>query len=168
MVDIAVDTLGHLLALTVTSADQGDREQVAALAQEVQQVTGGTVELAYVDQGYTGPECCRSRPTARPAARSGQASHGKTRLRAAATPLGRRAQLRLGRTLPPTRKRLRKARHHTQRSSSARLRNPHAPQSRRYSQVKFLTGSSELSSGLRRCHIVRTTRNCALPLIIRA
>ncbi len=31
-VHIAVDTLGHLLALTVTPADQGDREQVAALA----------------------------------------------------------------------------------------------------------------------------------------
>ena len=54
-VPIAVDTLGHLLALTVTAADEGDRTQVAALAQEVQSVTGGTVELAYVDQGYTGP-----------------------------------------------------------------------------------------------------------------
>jgi transposase len=59
-VHIAVDTLGHLLALTVTSADQGDREQVAALAQEVQQVTGGTVELAYVDQGYTGPNAAQA------------------------------------------------------------------------------------------------------------
>ena len=46
--------------LTVTSADQGDREQVAALAQEVQQVTGGTVELAYVDQGYTGPNVAQA------------------------------------------------------------------------------------------------------------
>ena len=54
-VHIAVDTLGHLLALKVTAADQGDREQVAALAAEVQEVTGSTVELAYVDQGYTGP-----------------------------------------------------------------------------------------------------------------
>jgi hypothetical protein len=48
-VHIAVDTLGHLLALTVTPADQGDREQVAALAEQVQQMTGGSVELAYVD-----------------------------------------------------------------------------------------------------------------------
>ncbi len=54
-VHIAVDTLGHLLALTVTPADQGDRDQVAPLAEQVQQVTGSTVELAYVDQGYTGP-----------------------------------------------------------------------------------------------------------------
>ncbi len=53
-VHIAVDTLGHLIALTVTPADQGDRSQVAAFAQQMQQVTGDTVELAYVDQGYTG------------------------------------------------------------------------------------------------------------------
>ncbi len=53
-VHIAVDTLGHLLALTVTPADQGNRTQVAALAEQMQKVTGGTVEMAYVDQGYTG------------------------------------------------------------------------------------------------------------------
>jgi transposase len=53
-VHIAVDTLGHLLALKVTAADQGDRTQIAALAEEVQRVTGKSVELAYVDQGYTG------------------------------------------------------------------------------------------------------------------
>ena len=38
----------------MTPADQADRSQVAALAQQMQQVTGDTVELAYVDQGYTG------------------------------------------------------------------------------------------------------------------
>lgn len=54
-VHIAVDTLGHLLALRAAAADQGDRAQVEALAEEMQQVTGGTVEMAYVDQGYTGP-----------------------------------------------------------------------------------------------------------------
>jgi transposase len=50
----AVDTLGELLALRVTPADEGDREQVAALAADVQEVTGQTVELGFVDQGYTG------------------------------------------------------------------------------------------------------------------
>jgi transposase len=54
-VHIAVDTLGHLRVSTVTPADQGDRSQVDALAQQIQQATGDTVELAYVDQGYTGP-----------------------------------------------------------------------------------------------------------------
>src|SRR6185436_10808113 len=53
-VHIAVDTLGHLLALRVTSADQQERQQVEALARQVQQATGQSVELAYVDQGYTG------------------------------------------------------------------------------------------------------------------
>jgi transposase len=53
-VHIAVDTLGHLLALRVTSADQQERAQVEALAKEVQQATGQSVALAYVDQGYTG------------------------------------------------------------------------------------------------------------------
>jgi transposase len=51
---IAVDTLGHLLALIVTSADEQDRAQVARLAERVQEVTGESVELAFVDQGYTG------------------------------------------------------------------------------------------------------------------
>jgi transposase len=50
----AVDTLGHLLALKVTAANEEDRAQVAVLAAKVQEVTGQTVELAYVDQGYTG------------------------------------------------------------------------------------------------------------------
>jgi len=55
-VHIAVDTLGHLLALRVTSADQQERHQVEALAKEVQQATGQSVEVAYVDQGYTGQD----------------------------------------------------------------------------------------------------------------
>ena len=53
-VHAAVDTLGHLLALHVTAADQQDRAQVEKLAAAVQQITGNHVELAYVDQGYTG------------------------------------------------------------------------------------------------------------------
>jgi transposase len=51
---IAVDTLGHLLALVVTPADEQDRAQVKELAERVQEVTGESVELAFVDQGYTG------------------------------------------------------------------------------------------------------------------
>src|SRR5215212_7508587 len=55
-VHMAVDTLGHLLALHVTAADEQERAQVAVLAEAVQEVTGESVELAYVDQGYTGEE----------------------------------------------------------------------------------------------------------------
>jgi transposase len=53
-VHIAVDTLGHLLALTTTSADAQDRAQVAELSRRVQAATHDSVEVAFVDQGYTG------------------------------------------------------------------------------------------------------------------
>ena len=53
-VHAAVDTLGHLLALHVTPANEQDREQVEKLAAAVQEVTDESVELAYVDQGYSG------------------------------------------------------------------------------------------------------------------
>ena len=53
-VHVAVDTLGHLLALVVTPANEQERAQVEALAEQVQAVTGQNVELAFVDQGYTG------------------------------------------------------------------------------------------------------------------
>jgi transposase len=59
-VHVAVDTLGQLLALRVTSASEQDRAQVGALAQAVQEVTGRSVELAYVDQGYTGEQPARA------------------------------------------------------------------------------------------------------------
>ena len=55
-VHMAVDTLGHLLTLHVTAADEQDRSQVEQLAQAVQQVTGDNVEVAFVDQGYTGQD----------------------------------------------------------------------------------------------------------------
>jgi len=53
-VHMAVDTMGHLLALHVTPANEGDRAAVAALADAVQDATGESVTLAYVDAGYTG------------------------------------------------------------------------------------------------------------------
>ena len=55
-VHLAVDTLGHLLAVRVTPADAQERSQVGALAAAVQAATGDSVELAFVDQGYTGEE----------------------------------------------------------------------------------------------------------------
>jgi transposase len=55
-VHAAVDTLGHLRALHVTPAGEQDRARVAKLAADVQAATGESVELAYVDQGYTGEQ----------------------------------------------------------------------------------------------------------------
>ncbi len=53
---MAVDTLGHLLALHVTPADNDDRAEIGRLAEAIQDVTGENVTLAFVDQGYTGPK----------------------------------------------------------------------------------------------------------------
>ena len=53
-VHAAVDTLGHLLALGVSPANEDDRKEVEKLSEEIQEATGENVELAYVDQGYTG------------------------------------------------------------------------------------------------------------------
>jgi transposase len=58
-VHTAVDTLGHLLALVVTPANEQERAQVAELAASVQEVTGETVKLAWVDQGYTGDQAAQ-------------------------------------------------------------------------------------------------------------
>jgi transposase len=55
-IHIAVDTLGHLLALRVTGGKDQERDQVAELAAAVQEATGQAVNLAYVDQGYTGDQ----------------------------------------------------------------------------------------------------------------
>jgi transposase len=55
-VHIAVDTLGHLLALSVTAANEQERAQVGDLIGDVQEITDQNVEVAYADQGYTGEE----------------------------------------------------------------------------------------------------------------
>jgi transposase len=57
---MAVDTLGNLLALHATPANEQDRTQVGELAQQVQIVTGHHVEVAFVDQGYTGDQAAQA------------------------------------------------------------------------------------------------------------
>jgi transposase len=62
-VHAAVDTLGLLLALHVTPASEQDRAQVAELSAQVQAVTGETVEVAFVDQGYMGEAAAEAAAT---------------------------------------------------------------------------------------------------------
>jgi transposase len=59
-VPAAVDTLGYPLALSVTPASEDERTHVQALTAQVPAVTGDHVEIAYVDQGYTGPDAATS------------------------------------------------------------------------------------------------------------
>jgi transposase len=51
---MGVDTLGHLLALHVTPANEQDCAQVAQLAEQEQDVTDASAEGASVDQSDTG------------------------------------------------------------------------------------------------------------------
>ena len=53
---MAIDTVGYLLAIYITAANEQDRDQVAELSEQVQGITGGRVELAFVDQGYMGQQ----------------------------------------------------------------------------------------------------------------
>ncbi|RZK22370.1 MAG: IS5 family transposase [Hymenobacter sp.] len=53
---IAVDTLGQLLSVVITPANEQERAQVGELCRQVQEVTGQTVQVGFVDQGYTGEE----------------------------------------------------------------------------------------------------------------
>jgi transposase len=55
-IHLAVDTLGYLLGLHVTPANEQDRAQVGELCQQVQDATGDNIELVFVDAGYTGEE----------------------------------------------------------------------------------------------------------------
>jgi len=43
-----------LLALKVTPANEQDRAQVADLSKALQEATGQNIQVAFVDQGYTG------------------------------------------------------------------------------------------------------------------
>jgi transposase len=62
-VHAAVDTLGNMLALHVSPANEQDRGRVEELAEALQEATGESVELAYVDQGYTGEKAAEEAET---------------------------------------------------------------------------------------------------------
>lgn len=51
---LAVDTLGHFLAMHVTPANTDDRAEIGRMAKAIQAATEQNVEVAFVDQGYTG------------------------------------------------------------------------------------------------------------------
>lgn len=59
-IHLAVDTLGYPLAMEASPANEQDRDHVAPLVEQVQDKTGGTVEMAYADQGYTGEKAAKA------------------------------------------------------------------------------------------------------------
>jgi transposase len=56
---VAVDTLGHLLAVTITAANEQERAQVGELCRQIQEATAQNVQVAFVDQGYTGQDAAQ-------------------------------------------------------------------------------------------------------------
>ena len=62
-VHIAVDTLENLLSVVVTGGKEQERHQVADLTKHVRSVTDGAVEVAFVDQGYTGSDAAEAART---------------------------------------------------------------------------------------------------------
>jgi hypothetical protein len=121
---MAVDRLGHLLALHVTAADEQDRAQVKQLAEDVQAATGESVELAFVDQGYTVSDRPRTRRRrASPGGR--EAAAGQPRVRAAPAAVGGRAVIRLAGPISPAGAGLRTPGDDATRSSFHRHRHRH-------------------------------------------
>lgn len=60
---VAVDTLGHLLAVAITPANEQERAQVHELCRQVQEATDHHVKVAFADQGYTGAEAAQQAQT---------------------------------------------------------------------------------------------------------
>lgn len=118
-VHIAVDTLGHLLALKVTSANAQERAQVGALARQVQAATETSVKIGHFDQGYTSAEPSAQAKQGRHRLNRDQTAGSQTRLCVAPRALGGRTLL--GGTLPPPRLRLRTPRPNFRRLPLARL-----------------------------------------------
>ena len=105
-VHMAVDTLGHLLALHVTPATVGDREEVGRLAKAVQDATGENVTLAYVDQGLYRRTSRGRRSRTRHRVARGQTARGEARLCSVAKALGGRTIIWLGNEISPFGQRL--------------------------------------------------------------
>ncbi|GGC95010.1 hypothetical protein GCM10010994_60910 [Chelatococcus reniformis] len=55
-----MDTLGHRLALHVTPASDEDRSQVGRMAEAIKAATDESVDIAFVDQGYTGERAAKA------------------------------------------------------------------------------------------------------------
>ncbi len=101
-VHMAVDTLGHLLAVHVTPANEQERAQVQRLCGDVQQATGHSVKLGWADQGYTGEVAAEAAKGQRHRSADREAARSEKGLRAAAPALGGRAQLRVAGEIPQT------------------------------------------------------------------
>ena len=113
--------LGYLLALKITVANDGGQARTATLAEQVQEVTGSSVALSYVNQGYTGPAALEAAEQHSIRLQVVETTGGQARFRVAAQALGRGVELRLGSMLLPPGARLRATRNYSERFAFTRL-----------------------------------------------
>ena len=132
---------GPSVALTVTPADQGGREQVAALAEQSSRSPVAPWSSPMSIRVHR-TQRRRSRAAVRTKAGGGQTSHGKTRVRAAAQTLGGRTKLRLAARFR------RLARDYERLDTTLKglhllaFATTHAAKPSENSQLKFLTGAT--------------------------
>jgi len=138
----AVDTLGQLLALHVTPADEQDRAQVEALAEAVQEATGESVDHSLHRSGVHRGGAGRGGSGARHPTGGGQAAGERAGLRAAAETLGGRAGFRVGVPLSALGEGLRAAARHGGRHTLRGLRLPLRPPSGHPARIESITPSS--------------------------
>ncbi len=150
----AVDTLGHLLALFVSPANEQERAWVGELAGAVQEATGESVELAYVDEGYTG-----GRPTEEAEAhgmRLEVVKHEEAKRGFVLLPrrLCRGAGFRMGIAIQAVGEGLREATHRFGGVALCRLRLPLPPSGNQHSRRGSITRSRGTCE-VRRLHLLR-------------
>ena len=138
----AVDTLGHLLALLLSPANEQERAYVGELADQVQEATGESVEIAFVDQGYTG-----ERPSEEAEAHGitlEVVKHEEARLCALAKEMGCGARFRVGIAFSAVGEGLREAAGDFGGAAFCRVCLPLSPAGGRHSQCEFITRSRQI------------------------
>ena len=132
-VHAAVDSLGNLLALVATPANEQERAQVATLAREVQQVCASRLRRPRLHWSRRRS----SRPGTGDPTGGRQACRGEARIRPSPQTVGRRTNLRLARSISTTRSRLRTTRSNTQSLALGRCTRSGTPKL----FLKCITGS---------------------------
>src|SRR5688572_27342625 len=125
-VHMAVDTLGHLLSLHVTAADEQDRGQVGKLARDVPKADRQVGRAGVRRPGLHGREGRRRGGKTEDRAVGGEAARGQARVRVAAASVGGGEEFRVARAVPQAGQGLRTAGVDAEGHAPGRVRDRHA------------------------------------------
>ena len=143
-VHAAVDTLGHLLALRVSPANEDDRKQVERALRGDPASDRGERGVGLRRSRIHGREGLRGCRRARHPTRSGQAGGGQARLRALAEAMGGGTRFRMGDALSAFGEGLREAARDGGGAPLRRVRLPLPPAGGRHPPHRFITRSRVL------------------------